>query len=169
MSAVQGQGPTVEELREWADFRERPGEPPLIALLRLARVGVEALAAQVPSLEVVDRNSYDFIESRLEQIASFETFSLAEYTFRRADGGRPGLRFWLVNGGDRPRVELVYFEDVEQWRVDFEGEKLSETLLVLGIGDQTLALVGGTLAEGSRSTTPWSMAVLEALKFPVEL
>lgn len=110
----------------------------VLEILRITRNLARAIPGAVDGVEMVDRNKYDFVTSRLETILSFDDFSLAEYSYASASepGGRPGLRIWLQRGEPRSIVEVILFEDVVAWRVDERGNKLSETLLTLSVDEQ---------------------------------
>jgi hypothetical protein len=132
-------------------------------VLAMSRLLAEGIAATADHIEVKDKNSYDFISSRLGDLLDFREFSLAEYTFTLEKGRNPGIRLMLERCDAESQLTVIGFEDVLQWRVDHEGRKLQQILVVLRLGndDITIAAVEGT-NKTLDASKPWQSHLREA-------
>ena len=139
-------------------------------LLAVARLVAEGIVA-TGGAEVIDRNDYAFVVHKIPEILEFRGFSLAELTYRLQGGERPGARLWLEQGPTGPRVEIVVFEDVEQWRVSERGEKISATLLTLELDGPEIKAVAGLPPRhpASGGQQRWHELLVEALCAPLIL
>ncbi len=115
------------------------GEPltgQLAAILALARGAAAALNACLPGASLDDKNKYAHLGSMLERIASFQSFSLAEYSYHLPDGRRPGVRLWLEEERWRRYVRVLLFAEVGRWRADAAGRLASRELISLELGEK---------------------------------
>ena len=100
------------------------------AIMSQARLVVDRINVAGPEVRIRDGNKYDYLLDNLDRIIQFQTFSLAEYTYL-VGSDRPGIRLWLTEDDFNRSVEVIYFEDVVQWRVDAQGRKYGYRLLEL--------------------------------------
>ncbi|MCB2225688.1 MAG: hypothetical protein KQH53_03340 [Desulfarculaceae bacterium] len=145
-----------------------PGGDPLLgqlaAILAQARAVVAALEPLLPGGGVDDLNKYEHLAAMLERIAQFQSFSLAEYTFRLPGGRRPGVRLWLEEAQWQRRVKVLLFHDVGRWQADAEGRKLSRELLTLELGEDGAApLIPAGLAAWYSPAWAWAECLAMSL------
>lgn len=134
-----------ERLEAWRLAQPAPAPPPwpseslpgqAAAILAEARLLAQGIPATLAGVARRDRNKYGFLLENLERFLGFQEFSLAEYTYALPGGGYPGLRLFLEEDQWTRRVAVLMFEDVHQWRVDDQGDKVSHQLLLLELGPQ---------------------------------
>ena len=162
-----------ELLERWLAERAGPSEPgpepweQLAALLAEARSAF-AFIRENSGVDLIDRNKYAAMLSIMDKILEFESFSLAEYTY---DLGRsaPGVRLWLEGRAAERVVRLIMFPDVRQWRVDWDGRKISTLLLSLTLSPQGLSARPGPETAGLfPDGADWRAALFLGLCRPLE-
>jgi len=140
-------------------------------VLAVTRLALEGIDATVPDVTVKDLTKYDAISASLPSILDFTGFSLAEVTFDLRTGAHPGVRLWLDRADEAnqgPRITLIAFEDVVQWRVTHDGEKISKVLLTLELDDDEVRAVPSSDESGpGHGSRPWQAMLLDALLAPV--
>jgi hypothetical protein len=135
-------------------------------VLAQARLAARGLDATQPRAQVADRNRYDHLAGRLEELLAFAEFSLAEYTIH-LPAQSPGVRLWYQRAGGA-RITLVMFPDVRVWRVDAAGRKKSETLLTLWLEqDGPVPEPPATTPAGPQPGRDWRWELVDALCLPV--
>ncbi len=149
-----------------------PGDDPLqnhlLAVLARARQVAAAINATLAGGRVDDLNKYHFLSERLGQIVGFESFSLAEYTYRLAGGKRPGARLWLSEERWQRYLGVMLFEQVGSWQADGQGRKVSRPLLSLDLnGPQPQPLIEGEVSKYYEPGWEWQKCLTEALCLPV--
>ncbi len=174
----QGQPAWRQELDRWLSG-QRPAPPPLElpsgelfeklwSILDHCRLATAGLAAVAPGLEMIDRNKYDFVASRLAEIVQHQGFSLAEYTYRLPDGRSPGVRVWLDERHWQRLVSLILFPDVTQWRVDHQGRKEQQELLALHLDQaEPAAVPPPALSQHFQVAWSWQECLTQALALPL--
>ena len=105
----------------------------LAAILAQARAVAAALNGLLAPGKVDDRNKYDYLLANLDRLATFQSFSLAEYTYHLADGQRPGVRLWLEEHDWQQVVRVLWFPAVGRWQADQQGRLLCRELLLLSL------------------------------------
>lgn|GEM_PF-1676314 len=153
-----------------------PGDPLVGQLSRLiqeARSVIQAvdrtLARAFPGAGVRDRNRYGSILAMLDRIVGFQSFSLAEYVYR-LPGGRPGARLLLEEKDWVRRAAVVFFENVGQWRVDWEGRRISYELLAFDLsGPEPRPQITPQAAGNFQAGWSWEEHLQEAFCLPVRL
>lgn len=159
-------------MRRWSAGRGSPPGPGpepgqrLEAILAAARSAF-AFLGQNTGADLTDRNKYQAMFSIMDRILEFESFSLAEYTY---DLGRsaPGVRLWLEGGEGERVVRVILFPDVRQWRVDWEGRKISRLLLSLALAPEGITPAPGPGEAGLfPDGADWPEALFLALGLPL--
>ena len=118
---------------------------------------------------VRDRNKYSSVLAMLDRIVEFQSFSLAEYVYHLPDG-RPGARLLLEERDWIRRAAVVFFENVGQWRVDWQGNRISHELLAFDLsGPDPRPLISPWAAEYYQSDWSWQEHLEEAFCLPVRL
>jgi hypothetical protein len=148
-----------------------PVARPVLQVLVQARqtvAGINATAAA--GVKILDLNKYDHTGSILDTVLGLDSFSLAEYTYNLPGDRHPGIRLWYESKNSAPRISAIMFEDVQQWRLDADGRKISWQALHLDMADGRLDL---KIPEGAeryvRSGQGWPSALTDALCLPIRL
>jgi uncharacterized membrane protein len=144
--------------------REKAGDPVmgnLEKILETARISIKALNRLTERELVQDKNKYEFTKDQLEQIISFEEFSLAEYTFCLTDNRRPGVRILLGARGFTRTVQVIQFADVVQWHIDSQGNRLNESVLTLNVSSEIPEVIQTLDMEGL--TGGWRSRVVKSV------
>jgi len=165
------------DLTAWLHERQTPGltsqsrhpaARPVLEVLSQARQIAAGISATAGGVVVMDHNKYENLAAILDQILAMDSFSLAEYAYDLPHDKHPGLRLWYESAGSL--VTVVLFEDVRQWRVDADGQKISWPALHLDLsgGQPAPALPKGAesfFAAGQG----WRGALTDAMCLPVRL
>jgi hypothetical protein len=159
------QGWVRERLMSPPDPGPDPGTDPLesnlVQVLKTARLTMEALNQFSDLIRVKDRNKYEFIEQRLGEIVTFEEFSLAEYSLQLPNEGTPGIRLWLTSEGFQRVLQVLYFPDVVQWRVNQDGGRVREIILEMELPPATQEIKGNPAT--SKVEGDWRRHLVRAL------
>jgi hypothetical protein len=136
---------------------------------RIIQVIDQILPQAFPEAGVRDRNRYSSILAMLDRIAEFQSFSLAEYVYH-LPGGRPGARLLLEEKDWARRLTVIFFENIGQWQVDWQGRRISYELLAFDLeGPEPRPLVAPEAAEYFQDGWSWEEHLQEALCLPVRL
>lgn len=147
-----------------------PAAKPILQVLAQARQTVAGINATASQVKITDLNKYQHLASILDTVLGLESFSLAEYTYNLPDDRHPGLRLWYESRSGAPRLSAILFEDVQEWRVDLSGQKVSWQTLRLDLASGQPEPVIPHGAERYLSADQgWRGALVDALCLPVRL